>query len=274
MWQVVRWAWENRAEIEKKLAKLWSWYHKELETGDGRGPSILVIGAGGVGKTTLGNLLAGQFDLLTPPPEEYRESLNVETVALDSGEAEVAVLPGQDHRRGATWAELLGRLSAGEFRGVVLVSAFGYHSLGDISYKNHPFYERDKQGFLETYLANRRAEELSILRRMTTHAPASGRRLWFLSLIVKQDLWSGAEGQVKDFYEQGEYGAAVRSMSAALGEQNFRHEYAYASLVISNFKTGWGELLAKNAAGFDHHRYARSLRSLIETLDSLREWET
>src|SRR5262249_26282830 len=118
-----------------------------------------------------------------------------------------------------------------------------------------------------------RDEELAVLRQLAPHLAANTGKLWFLSLVAKQDLWWRDRAEVQAHYDQGGDGDEVRKLQGQRGHQQFRHEFAYASLVIGNFATGMGELLQENTAGFDHHLYVQSLRRLFETIDSLREWE-
>jgi hypothetical protein len=46
-----------------------------------------------------------------------------------------------------------------------------------------------------------------------------------------------------------------------------------SSLVISNFVTGEGEVLAKNVEGYDGRRQVESVRRLFEVLKALMDWE-
>ena len=275
-WRIANWVWDKKDEIADRLARIYQWFRGSTEPRR----DILILGAGGVGKTTLGGFLSGQFDLLSRPPGEYQESLEIEkftiTGTLESKtSAEVVIPPGQEHRRPGTWTELFSDLAAGKFRGVILISAHGYHAMGKISYKKHPLYQqnRGKKKFLAAFLHDRRLEELAVLRQIAPHLMASSQKLWFLSLVAKQDLWWAKQADVKAAYEQGPYGGEIQKILAQRGPKDFRHEFVYASLVIGNFVTGMNELLQPNTAGFDHHQYVQSLRRLFETMDVLREWE-
>ena len=274
-WNIVKWAWDNRDEIKKRLNELRLWLFPNKDDPKKRS-GILILGAGGVGKTTLGRILSGDFDMLADPLTEYKESRNVEKLTL-SGEGkedvEIVVLPGQENRR-STWGELLKDISSGYYRGIVLVSAFGYHSLAQISYKQHRLYEPGaKPGkFLEAFSAERRSEELKVLRNILPHIKTTPTKLWMMSVITKQDLWWENKDVVKH-YQHSEYQEKIEEIQAHCGLEKFRHEYIYCSLIINRLMTDKGELMKNNKAGYDHGLYMQSLRRLFETIDSMREWE-
>jgi hypothetical protein len=52
-----------------------------------------------------------------------------------------------------------------------------------------------------------------------------------------------------------------------------RHETAFASLLISNFRDGEGEVLRANNEGYDHKEQVDSLRRIFEIVFDLIEWE-
>lgn len=237
-------------------------------------PGILVIGPGGTGKSVLCRLLAGEWNWLLDDPWEYRESLDNEHYRLsDDPAVEIVVPPGQFHRRESTWEELLSHVAEGKYRGVIVTSAYGYHSLPAGSYKQHPLYESDKERFLEAYLADRREDEIRVLRRLVPHLRMSGGKLWVLSVIGKEDLWHPDRVAVEACYRDGEYGRAVSELLAGRDQRLLRHEFAFVSLVINNFDTRANERLRKNAAGYDHRLQVESVRRLFEFVAALKDWE-
>lgn len=266
------WAWKHRDAILKRLKSIFSWFR----SGDGteKKPGILLLGAGGTGKTTLAQLLAGNFDCLVDPPGRYEESIGVEIFGLkDDPKVEIVVPPGQHHRRESTWNDLHADIVAGRFRGVILISSFGFHSLGEISYKDHRLYQGNKAEFLDAYLAAQRDDELAVLRQLTPHLQASRGRLWLLSVVTKQDLWWPQQTQVEEYYRDGDYGATVQQLVSTKGGRDFRHELAYASLIINNFVTGRQERLRPNAEGYDHNEQVKSVRHLFQIAEALMSWE-
>ena len=128
------WAWENRDKITLGITALYRWLWPSRKNDQDQEsieekPGVLVLGPGGVGKSTLGRLLSGNSDPLFDLPGAYDESLDVESYALkDAPGVEVLVPPGQPHRREATWGEQLENLAAGKFRGMILMAAYGYHN--------------------------------------------------------------------------------------------------------------------------------------------------
>ena len=118
-----------------------------------------------------------------------------------------------------------------------------------------------------------RAEELAILKELAPHLIASKRKLWMLTLVTKQDLWWPKRNETMKHYHDGEYSDRIKTILGKRSRALFRHELAFASLVISNFTTGAGEKLTPNAAGYDQKLQVESLRRLFETIDGLRQWE-
>lgn len=267
-----KWLWDNKdwvlAELNRLRSKLF---------GKGKTPEecrVLVIGPGGVGKTTTARLLSGDFDSLLDIPGPYQESLLLESFALrDDPGVELIVPPGQAHRRDATWTTIQSDIAAGKFRGVILISSFGFHSLGEISYKQHRLYQGDPAKFFSEYLAERRADELAVLKSLAPFLKSSPRKIWMLNLVTKQDLWWSQQAIVERHYREGDYGRLVTSIGAGLGHANLRVEFVFASLVISNFVTGAGEQLAATEGGYDGRLQVNSIKRFWETLDALQRWE-
>jgi hypothetical protein len=270
--QVCGFLWENRSWIGERIRGIREWFKKG--SGTSENPGILILGPGGAGKSTLATLLAdSDFNPLLHLPGEYKESIGVECYALaDAPNVKIVVPPGQLQRREATWTDLQADLTAGKFRGVILLFAFGHDSFM-LSYKHHRLYEGDKARFVEQFCAEQRSEELAILRRLVPHLSVAPGRLWVLTIVAKQDLWWPNRQEVEQHYSAADYEAEFQRIVAQRGHQNFRRETVFASLVINNYQTGERELLKPNAAGYDTRAQITSLRRLFETVERLREWE-
>lgn len=258
-------AWENRSKIGKALAALRKWLWGS--------PKILVIGPGGTGKTTLSRILSGEFDWLTDSPWKYDESYAVDRIRIKGRSTEAFVAPGQKLRRGTTWAKLRTDLAAGKFRGVILVSSFGYHSITGGATLAAVKPGRKKDAAIAQLLAENRAEEVDVLRELSEALKLVPDAIWLLSLVTKEDLWTGDEATVRAHYASGEYAEAIRRLEEVRGVSRFRHELAFASLVIGNRVAGRDERLAKNTEGYDHQAQVTSVRRVFDLLDGLRKWE-
>jgi hypothetical protein len=236
---------------------------------------ILVIGPGGTGKTTLARILSGDANWLIDSPWEYRESHNTELYSLlDDPGVQIVVPPGQKHRRESTWSSIHADLASDQYRGIIFVTAYGYHNLAGVrSYKQHPTYENNKDRFFAKYLEESRKDEVRILEQLVSHLPSQGQKLWFVSVVAKEDFWYPDRTIVEKHYREQEYSQVLRKIQEKCGTTRFRHEFEFLSLVISNLTTETGETLKKNVEGYDQKLQVESMRRLIRTLFALKTWE-
>ena len=152
------------------------------------------------------------------------------------------------------------------------MSAFGCHSLL-IKRTSHPLGAGPKGAFFGKYLESGRTAESEALRRVAAAVPGCPKKLWFLSLTVKQDLWDDRRVEVERHYRNGAFKEVLDAVASTPPPNRFLVEQAFASLVIANLRAADGEILAKNLEGFDQAEQAKSLRRLLETFDALRKWE-
>jgi len=258
--------WDNRKVAAEWLSAFRRWWKKSR---------LLVIGPGGTGKTTFASMLSGDFNWLLDSPWSYNEDIAVSKHKLrNDPTTQLVVLPGQTHRQPSSWGGIGEQLALGTYRGVVVVSAFGYHTISRISYKEHRLYHRSKgiEQFRNDYLATCRADEVECLRKLSPYLQACRKKIWLFSLVAKQDLWIN-DPDVERWHTEGDYGQVIAELNKAKASEMFRHERLGASHLISNFVTQSGEVLKKNAEGYDHRCQIESLRRVIEVIDGLRKWE-
>jgi energy-coupling factor transporter ATP-binding protein EcfA2 len=243
---VANFAWDHRKSLGKVAGELFG----AIRSGRLR---VLVFGAGGVGKSTVGKLLARKLN-----DEEllrgYVESFAVERFGLGGTvTGRVLVAPGQ-RRREHAWDEMLGMIASGKVNGVVNVTAYGYHSLeGLASYKEHRAFAAGmtRQQFLRLFLEFGREEEIKQLERLVPALVRSPEKLWFLTLVTKQDLWWDKRTEVKAHYETGRYNELITQVQTEVSVRRFPHEIASASLTWQNLRDGAHEILASTVAGYD-----------------------
>nr|WP_290224132.1 hypothetical protein [Trichocoleus desertorum] len=234
---------------------------------------IAIFGAGGTGKTTLGRLLSGEFEL-SGLLQTYQESISTEQYRLDGNTVgSVIVAPGQE-RRQDTWDDLLRSIAGGKIKLIIHIVSWGYHSFGEFSYTQHRLYQNGmtSKQFIEEYAEECRNRELDVLKKIEPHLSiANQRKTVLITLITKQDLWWSDRQTVKSFYTNGAYENLIREISNKRGSANFIHEYRSASLVLENLVSGTNELLLETTAGYDQRLKFANFMQFLNTIESLFE---
>ena len=231
---------------------------------------IPIFGAGGVGKSTAGKIIAGMSP--SDAATAYEESLWTEVIKLTGDvPGELKVAPGQGWRRNKHWPKLYQSVVNGKAKGIINVVSYGYHSMGLPSVRGSSLWKdgMTMEEFLPLYLEERRREEIELAQSLVAGLTAVTEPLWMVTLINKQDFWYHEEDAVLDHYRNGEYGAAVAEFGSRIGSNDFQHEIIPVALTISNLTSGSGEVLATNEEGYDIPARDRSLKAMSEKIDLL-----
>lgn len=255
-------------EISEKLFPTFKRIFNLLKNGELK---IAIFGAGGTGKSTLGKLLSGEFEL-SGLLQTYQESISIEQYKLESNKiGSVIVAPGQK-RREDTWDDLLRTLVGGKIKLIIHVVSWGYHSFGEFSYTQHRLYQSGMtlEEFLREYAAVCRNRELDVLRRIEPHLSiADQRKTIVITLVSKQDLWWNNRLEVNKHYVEGAYEQLIQNIRNQRGANNFIHEYRSTSLVMENFLSGDNELLIPTTQGYDQRLKVANFRYFLNAIESL-----
>lgn len=255
-------------EISEKLFPTFKRIFNLLKNGELK---IAIFGAGGTGKSTLGKLLSGEFEL-SGLLQTYQESISIEQYKLESNNiGSVIVAPGQK-RREDTWDDLLRTLVGGKIKLIIHVVSWGYHSFGEFSYTQHRLYQSGMtlEEFLREYAAVCRNRELDVLRRIEPHLSiADQRKTIVITLVTKQDLWWNNRLEVNKHYVEGTYEQLIQNIRNQRGANNFIHEYRSTSLVMENFLSGDNELLIPTTQGYDQRLKVANFRYFLNAIESL-----
>jgi hypothetical protein len=272
----------DRRAIKSRLSR-WS---KKLMHGD---LTVLVLGAGGTGKTTLVQVLTSEAPLLVE--EAYQSSASVEYISLE-GELPVTfvVATGQDSRRlldlrkDASWEEIFnvfqeaGALGFGSKNRVLILNvvSYGYHSFSG-KLEDTEVYDRkkSKNEMMIDWLDKSRSKEMQRLEKLEKGLENLKRSALMITVISKQDLWRNETG-VETYYSDpdSEYVKILKRIARSFedSDNTFIHFFAKAPVKHQNLYVGEdadNRLEFKTAEGFSFSDYVVGLESLINTIDNV-----
>jgi hypothetical protein len=246
--------WDQRNRFSDALKRL----RRRLAQGK---MTVLVFGAGGVGKTTLGSMLSEDFDAQAKPTA-YTESLEPETYWLKANDARsILVAPGQEARVGRYWPEMYTRLTQTKQGVVINVVAYGYHA---VSGEARLSTGTEAAG---AFLSSRRDRELDLFAETAGFLEKLTLPLKLITLVTKEDLWWADRERVRQHYEQGEYSTLVERIRTSKGEQHFVHEYVYGCLQMQNLMLGDGTPLALTTAGYDDSARYEGQKRIMDVVE-------
>lgn len=256
--------WQNRETLLKFMRR----HFAHLTKTDFK---FFCFGCGGVGKTTLGKMLSGEFNFANLP-SEYELSWKRENfVVANTENASIRIPPGQVDKRAMYWDELTNEMAvSSKYYAVVHVVAWGFHDLQHTSWRSHPLYEKamKKEDFLEAYLFERRNLELTTFRDLIPHLKSAPHKLELLTLASKQDLWWPERKKVQQHYSMGDYKDMINDIALHRGPKLFNHRITSLSLNLLNFREQNSMTLAETAAGYDR---PLMLSNFVGALKKIRE---
>lgn len=257
-------------ELSKKAIPLFSSIVRRIRNGK---LNIVIFGAGGTGKSTLGKILAGEFGLdniLQP----YQISVRSEQLQLDSKiPSSILVVPGQSGFINQ-WDEPLRQIANSQIDLIINVVSYGYHSFtksGYSTYRSHPHYQTGMtaDNFVAIYSQNNRDIEMELINKL---APALSlvhqKKTVMITLVTKQDLWWSNRVGVSDYYQSGDYDRVIKVVEQKLGSNNFVHQYISLALVTENFRVSDSEILIPVAEGYEQKIQVVNYYQLLEFLES------
>lgn len=238
---------------------------------------ILILGAGGVGKTTLGIYLSHGDSF--PVQSEYKESRGNEKHELGTPHQGILMIaPGQGRRIRSFWPELFeafqkkGILNYPRLNlGIIHITSYGYHNMGG----GEPFRIAPAIGgrmkraeYLAAYLEEKRELELEILEKhIVPEIRKIQDKVWMITFVTKEDLWFDEKEKVKAHYCGGKYNHLIQSLVAEKQGGSLDHEYHFGSNAIHNFITRQGELLKSPVKGYDERKKYQSLSQLSDAIE-------
>jgi hypothetical protein len=217
------------------------------------------------GKTTLAKALAGHI-----VDGNYDSSLDYEEFTFKGRVfGSIIVAPGITYRRERKWPQIKTAIVNGQIFGIINVVAGGYNTLRELKISMNSLYSSGMTDpeFMTEYVREGRQSDFHALKDDLSELLKSALgRTWFVTAILKQDLWMENYDEVMKFYAgDGCYAALVSEIAKVNARANY--ECLPASLVIEEFKTKDGRLLAETIADFDYDKQAKSALEFYKSLN-------
>lgn len=169
----------------------------------GKSSSVFIIGPPGVGKSTLGRLIAqgnttpitGAYDL-----SEKKETIKIAKRWMRT----VSIIPGQTQRavREAEWNELMDEIRESRHPIVFFVGSCGYASESKFSPTLPDQNDASAcAGFIRKYISFRRGVELRTFEEFADRVVIrAGAKLHFVYVVSKLDFWHSSLSDVVSYY--------------------------------------------------------------------------
>lgn len=254
-------------ELSKQLPKLKSKIEMIVDYFKQGKLIIVILGPGGVGKTTLAKYLTGD--------DKYKNTGYLESTSDEDFKIRKNVIgkywvaPGQNRRIKKYWPKIQRAIATGKVRAIIMVVSYGYHSIDKRLNYEHigDVYEAGmtKSSFFKEYLSKNRETELTIIRELKPFIISCKERVHFMTLVTKQDLWWKEKDQVNDYYLNGKYNQEILEIQNHKGFENFDHNYMSLSLMDNNFSIGKDEFKLV-AEGYDDNIQSINIDAFLNQL--------
>ncbi len=257
-------------EILKKIATLYS--------RNRRNSDVIVIGPGGVGKTTLCHQIVGSDPLELPLVYNYTQDfLDRSGFAGSLYQGKVIDTPGQERLRdNDDWNKEKDKVRNGKYSGVIFVCSYGYHNTKTPAAELELTYR--KRDFIDDFLIDKRNKELDDFSELSRILGEATSKIWLLFLIMKEDLWfdENKTGKVSRFYldQSSKFWQRIDDVVRTLGKKNFKYEVVLGSSLIRNFVVGENDVKGFHSVYYDSERQIASMMRILFTLNNLVEWKS
>lgn len=251
--------WKRRAEAMGKLVEKG---RKLLPRNE-----IVIIGCGGVGKTTLSRYLAGDFQSVKDVPGDYLESVGMEEVTVEGLFGVTALVPpGQFSRQENFWPQLANAIEHRKhIRGVIYVGAYGFHNPGTDS------LAITKESF-EKLVHEKLTLEKQTREILIEWCSKRKHPLWVLEVVAKQDLWYGQSPPSAPPYEPDLKTAILAKEGELTGEMIF-HQRVDVAFKISPIRAADGSILHPSSPEYESSKQSESLQNLDKAIAAIKSWK-